>query len=352
MLANLVKHAPCGQMHHVHTMMSSANFFDISTDAVSMGTLQRERPGARIFWEFGRTVRAIQPDIIHAWMYHANFVSILGKFFHVPIVWSIHNDRLRPRTSKRMTRLINRACAALSRRVPEAIVYVSASARCTHEEQGYDRSKGIVIHNGIDLNHFFLPERVRGGVISSEKTTMALIGRYHPSKGHHFLLDVLARHPLRSKLELLFVGAGCARNERLLRHISNLGLGESVHVMDAVPDVRPILSRTDILVLPSREEGLPMVALEAMAMGCIVCAAHVGGIPELHLPEELVFPPEEAGKFARAISAACRMCKSTSVRLHMRKLAEQFDIRFSIEKYDALYKRILADRLRKSSGGP
>ena len=347
MLANLIEHAPKWQRHYVHAMISSENFFNIPEEIISMGTAQRGRPSLHIPREFMQTVHAIQPDIIHAWMYHANFISILGKIFCIPVIWSIHNDQLLPTTSKRMTRIINHICATLSYWAPQAIVYVSKSSRHAHEKLGYDRKKSIVIYNGIDIE-YYSPKRITHKQLkASNMYRLALIGRYHPSKGHHFLIDVIARHPLRNNIELTFVGKGCATSESLRQHVKSVGLENRVQLMEAVPDVRTILQNLDIIILPSCEEGMPMVILEALAMGCIVCASRVGGIPEIGLPSDLVFSQYDYESCASSISAAIKLCNTQAideVRMRMRKLALKFDIRFAVEQYDALYKQILFSR--------
>jgi len=54
-----------------------------------------------------------------------------------------------------------------------------------------------------------------------------------------------------------------------------------VRFLGFVPDVRPVLAAADLLALPSRTEGLPMAALEAMAAGVAVVASAVGSLPEV-----------------------------------------------------------------------
>jgi glycosyltransferase involved in cell wall biosynthesis len=113
--------------------------------------------------------------------------------------------------------------------------------------------------------------------------TILCVGRLSPEKGQAGLLEVFAR--LRGKIpdaELRLVGDGPGRNslERLARVL---------HVDDAVTFAGRLtedatlaeIARADVLALPSFMEGLPIVLMEAMALGVPVIASRVAGIPEL-----------------------------------------------------------------------
>lgn len=118
---------------------------------------------------------------------------------------------------------------------------------------------------------------------------IALIGRLVPQKGISFFLDTLKEmldhqpstidHRL-SSFKVLIVGEGPERKVLELRVASSEFKGKVIFA-GFRKDVSDILGITDILVLPSTREGLPMILLEAMAAGAIVVATRVGGTPEL-----------------------------------------------------------------------
>lgn len=106
-------------------------------------------------------------------------------------------------------------------------------------------------------------------------------GRLEPSKGHDVLIESWG---LLSQRGLDFVAALAgegSRREALERRVVDLGLGSRVHFLGAVGSLGPVLLAADAVVLPSREDVLPLSLLEAMARGRPVVACAVGGVPEL-----------------------------------------------------------------------
>jgi glycosyltransferase involved in cell wall biosynthesis len=77
----------------------------------------------------------------------------------------------------------------------------------------------------------------------------------------------------------LIVGDGRLKGE-LQNQAKTLGISENILFLGERPDVANILSAIDIVVMPSVSDGLPLSALEAMAMGKAIIGYNVGGIPE------------------------------------------------------------------------
>jgi glycosyltransferase involved in cell wall biosynthesis len=144
--------------------------------------------------------------------------------------------------------------------------------------------KIVTISNGIDFERF---STLKPTVMSEikylrEKTIkMALIGRLHPAKGHTDLLSVLAKLKQDGlNFHVFFVGEGELKNE-IAEAISALDLHDYVSMLGFRRDIPNILANIDILLMPSRWEGLPITLLEAMAMAKPVLASAVGGIPDV-----------------------------------------------------------------------
>lgn len=118
------------------------------------------------------------------------------------------------------------------------------------------------------------------------------VGRLTPQKAQRVLIGALARLCRRGvAARVVLVGDGPGR-AMLERGIRRLGLGDHVTLAGRRDDVPALMAQATVLALPSRFEGLPLVALEAMAAGLPVVASRIGGTlealcpdhPWLHLP--------------------------------------------------------------------
>jgi glycosyltransferase involved in cell wall biosynthesis len=117
----------------------------------------------------------------------------------------------------------------------------------------------------------------RNGHRAGEVFQITFLGRYHRDKGIYRLLEIWPRLRI-GKAELNFHGWGPER-EQLRKSVFDLGLENQLHINDAytTPEqLSAILARTDLVVLPSETEGVPVVLLEAMAYGVPFVATDVG----------------------------------------------------------------------------
>jgi len=163
----------------------------------------------------------------------------------------------------------------------------------------------LVIKNGIDIERFcYNPEtrsqlRLKLGLES--KYVLGHVGRFTYQKNQEFLLDVL-KELLRIDLSvhLMLVGAG-EDFEKIQEIIKNKNLEKEVTLTGSVTNVQDYLQAMDFFVLPSRFEGLGIVAIEAQCTGLPVIAADV--VPDDISIKNCMFLPlnEGAGKWAGVI---------------------------------------------------
>lgn len=135
-----------------------------------------------------------------------------------------------------------------------------------------------IVHCGIDTESFHPDRRSPGST-----PRLAFVGRLDPVKGADLLLDALASlradHP---SLTATFIGDG-PHAAHVRSHARKLGLSDIVTFLGTQPEeiVADLLRHSDLLVLPSFAEGLPVVLMEAMATGLPVISSRIAGIPEL-----------------------------------------------------------------------
>ncbi len=125
-----------------------------------------------------------------------------------------------------------------------------------------------------------------------------------------------------------------------------LGLADRVHFAGYVADSREVYVASDVLLMPSRFEGLPMTLLEAMAMGLPVVASKLDGIAEVIADghEGLLVESGDAGGFAESIS---RLLENPALGSELAGNARtKIEARFSVERMtsavEAIYERFLS----------
>jgi len=190
--------------------------------------------------------------------------------------------------------------------------------------------------------------------LSFEAPRLLCLGRLDRIKGFDIALtafvSIVSHFP---KARLVIAGDGPERGE-LEQHTARLGLQASVDFVGWVrPDEVPALMNTaTVVVIPSRNEGLPNVAKEAALMARPLVATDVGGIPELVVHEEtgLLIGKEDTFALAKAI---IRLLEQPEVAAEMggaaRLRAQQlFSLDRYIDAYAALYRRLIDGYVTKN----
>jgi glycosyltransferase involved in cell wall biosynthesis len=131
------------------------------------------------------------------------------------------------------------------------------------------------------------------------------VGRLSQEKGHFVLLESLALlHRRECPFACNLVGDGPLR-PAVENRLRDLGIWDCVTLTGALSahEVLELYPDTDVVVLSSFSEGIPVVLMEAMAFGRPVVATRVGGIPELvqHGHTGLLVPPGDPVELADAI---------------------------------------------------
>lgn len=133
---------------------------------------------------------------------------------------------------------------------------------------------------------------------------VGLVARLERSKGGDLFLRAAAQvGALVPAARFVVVGDGPQRGE-LERLAAQLGMADRVEFLGYRSDARRLIGSLDVLVVPSRTDGTPLVVLEAMAAGVPVVAAAVGGIPDQirHDVDGLLVPPGDPAAVAGALA--------------------------------------------------
>lgn len=170
------------------------------------------------------------------------------------------------------------------RRADAVIANSNAGARMTAQRTGLPEERIAVIPNGVAMPLPITAQaRVEGRCalrIPTDRVCALFAGRLVPAKNIPLLLCALARIFPALRPFLLLAGGGPLAAQ-LQAQAAQLQLQDDVRFLGAREDAGALMQLVDFVVLPSREEGLSNVLIEAMAAGCPPLASAVGGSPEL-----------------------------------------------------------------------
>ncbi len=228
-----------------------------------------------------RTLRAERPDVIVSTLAYVN----IGLCMIAPLLGYrpriVVREANTPRQHARglFGRLGYRlAYRLLYRRADRVICPARYLADELANEYGVKRESIVVLANPLDedaLRADAAPPRRSPGT----GRRFVAVGRLAEQKGYDRLLDDFARLPEDS--HLIIFGEGEQRNA-LERQMERLGLRRRVALVGFEPNPAPWLAGADALLMPSRWEGLPNVALEALACGTpVIAMPEAGGIAEI-----------------------------------------------------------------------
>ena len=247
-----------------------------------------------------------------------------------------------------LVRIVNRAGIGLD----QSLIVVSEAAHDALPKMLRPRAR-VIVH-GVDLTAAgaAVAERPRTraevraelGVPDGDLVVLT-VANLRPEKGYDTLLDA-ARLVVDRDLPVRFVSVGRGSEEEAMtvRHRA-LGLGDRFTFLGLREDVLRLLVAADVFVLPSRQEGLPVVLMEATSVGLAIVATAVGGVPQVLTDgvDGLVVPPDSPADLAAAIA---RMIEDPELRGRLGRGAlarsSMFDVAGATAEIEAIYRDVTA----------
>lgn len=237
----------------------------------------------RATWRLWKYLRRHRFHVVHSHLELANLLGVVvGKLAAVPALLPTAHSLWRHRSGRRV--LVDRILARLATRF---VVVTPAIARQFMEEDGIAPDRMAVIPNAVETERLCAlgaDERVAlrkelglpaGGPLVSH------VGSLREPKRQVDLIEAFASvHCRRPAARLVIVGQGDLQEE-LEARIRRLGLEDVVTLMGFRPDAIRVVAASDLFVLSSEREGLPVTLLESFAVGTPTLSTAVGGIPEL-----------------------------------------------------------------------
>jgi glycosyltransferase involved in cell wall biosynthesis len=231
---------------------------------------------------------------------------LAGFLTRRPVVSTIHNNRADYDKEPLRRRMLERWTARLH---CSRIVAVSDNLRAEIADWfGVPLSRVVAIPNGIDTERFapgsdFDRGAIKRALSGGNFALITNVGRLMPQKAQ---VDFIKAAGIVSRSQpdarFLLVGDGPLRGD-LTTQASELGIAEKVIFTGFRADMPEVLAASEIFVLSSAWEGLPIALLEAMAARCTVVCTAVGGVPQVieHGVTGLLVPPADPQALAQAL---------------------------------------------------
>ena len=290
-------------------------------------------------------------DLLHAHTPRSAMIaSLVSRKMGIPWVYHVHSPTVRDST-RRLQNWINDWVERLSLRSASGIITVSKSLRREMLRRGWPRTRLVTIANGVaEQEPIFAIDR-----IEQSSWTLGMVALIRPRKGIEVLLQAF-REVLRSNPEVRLNVIGSFETpeyeSQVIALTKELGIESAVRWKGFTRDVNSAIRELDALVLPSLfGEGMPMVVLEALAVGVPVVATRVEGTPEVIRDgrEGYLAEPSNPKSLARTIErlisdrhAWCRMSQQAWNR-HQESFS---DVRMA-QRVAHTYKKILREDDRR-----
>lgn len=219
------------------------------------------------------------------WAYPDGFAGVLlGRLSNKPVIITVRGSDINHFTKF----FLRRKMIAYALKKASRVIAVSKNMGDKVSQLGVEKSKIVVIPNGVAIDKFYPLEqnsaREKLGLSKGKKIILSIGRLGYPKRYDHIIeaIKILVMHKNENKLLLIIVGEGEYR-EQLQNHVEVLGLHEHVKFVGSKPNEELVdwYNAADVFCLASSSEGWPNVILESLACGTPVIAYAVGGVPEI-----------------------------------------------------------------------
>ena len=303
--------------------------------------------GARRLLPFARQLRRLRPAVFHAhlvWPLACKYALMAAILARVPAIVATQQLFVQFRLDASIYAQQRLVAAGIGRYLP---VSRDLAARL-RERLHIPATKLQVIHNSINTAAYEAPAdpALQARLSPAGRPVVLCVARLDAQKGHRHLLAAAASVP---QAQIVLAGDGPERTA-LRRQAAELGLQDRVTFLGYRADVAALLAASDICVLPSLYEGLPLAVLEAMAARKPVVATHIGGTTEAITSGEtgLLVPPADPAALAQSIRTllsdpALAANLSAAGYAHVR---DSFSAARMVQQVTGVYTELLAARDR------
>lgn len=238
-----------------------------------------------------------RPDVVHIHNIGPGMFAPIIRLMRLPVVLTYHSPNYEHAKWNAPARWLLRQCEKISLRFSNRVIFVN---KYQMEKCGA-LDKSVFIPNGIDpvtrstASTFLDKHGIRQGEY------LLAVGRLTPEKGLEYLVEAAGRLPQVQQVVI----AGASDHDSAYRELlESLDVNKKVIFtgFTSGEDLRQLYSHARLFVLPSVNEGFPMVLLEAMAYGLPILCSDIPGTRQVDLPEHDYFTVRDVDSMCNAIT--------------------------------------------------
>lgn len=238
-----------------------------------------------------------RPDVVHIHNIGPGMFAPLLRLVGLPVVLTYHSPNYEHTKWSAPARWLLRQCEKLSLRFSNRVIFVN---KYQMEKCGA-LNKSVFIPNGIDpvtrstSTSFLDKHGITAGIY------LLAVGRLTPEKGLEYLVEAANRLPQVTQVVI----AGASDHDSTYRNLlEQKDTGKKVVFTGFTTgeDLRQLYSHARAFVLPSLNEGFPMVLLEAMAYGLPILCSDIPGTRQVQLPDQDYFSVKDVDSLCAAIT--------------------------------------------------
>lgn len=302
----------------------------LSKESISysfIGKDSRKKPWLGIS-RLREVVKSFKPDIIHCHLYYALFFSFFIS--STPIVYTHHNIKLG--IPKFVYRLFDLRVSA----------YIGISNACKKILMHGKNRNVVQITNAVSRNR--IPLRDISELEAKPEVDFIFVGMLSPQKNLGLMLQAFSGLK-NQNARLKIVGEGPDR-DKLEALAKTLDLEDQVSFLGNIYNVGALLAQSDVFVMSSAWEGLPIALIEATLIGLPVIVTNVGGCSEVvhQCANGFVVDSLDVDDYQKALQ---KMMDNKDLRLlfskNALKFSKSFEINEAAEKHLQLYQKIISD---------
>ncbi len=278
-----------------------------------------------------KKIKSLKPDVMHAHLGGVTYALPYSLIYRKPLVVTAHTkpEKAFSKLNEKILRV------ALKTKHVKLVAVSEENLLLSKKYFGIGNDKCICINNGIDIDRFYKKEH--------EGFVFINVARQDKNKNQALLIRCLKKiHDENLKASLILAGDGPCHDE-LKELAKTLGISDFVEFTGVVPDTENYLARSDVFVLSSHREAMPLSVLEAMAAGLPIISTDVGGLKDVVKENGLLVNSKNEEAYYQAMKWLLNASSTEyeEMAAHSQRMVLDFSSVRMAEQYEEIFNKII-----------